>query len=735
MLNFGDQWGERGANWSNGEYDHHHTAAQMVVRGHEPFAWSQLMRDMARHDFDVDLCHWHDHEGFIGGSWTHAIGHVGSYIDRRMEGEFGSPRSGQNPSHTWTEGTCAYYMLTGDPAGIEAARMISDRYGGAYINDYDFTNVRWPGWHLILTMATYRATADPFYLNAGRIIVERTLERRTPGGGWVRQLVPGHCHCEPRCRGLCSFMQGVLGVGLREYWRETGDERFIEAVPEAARVVIDHIWEDEVEMFRYTTCPDSSLSAGRAASMGGLMLFAWELSGDPLFADVAVRSLNLGFESLASLSQSRWTPYIIHALDRLHRLEEPGLGGERGATVLLRADEPGSLQVHLFDREGNPAPAGAAQLRGPDGSAWRPADDGRIAVRDALPGIYRLRVERDTGPWQVTGSLNRMVMSLSGGLELDLPEGETRVLLQALSGDERRLDVRTLNGEPSWRLLAPDGGEVAPADATPGALHALELTGPGHVRISARDGWASWAALSEGRWFNASAPEVRIEGTTAFAPGDGRTVTLTALVQDLEGNLRTIRWLLPDGREFEGEQVEFEAPGEATLVEVRVVAEDAAGNTGEASVELRFPEPELAAAPGAITVQAEDFTAEGGGEVLIVDRIGNVGEMITQWHASIGHWLEWTVELPEGGEYVIWARYATDSPQPLRSFTINGELPSEAFAELTFSSTGGFCTVRDDWEVTRLGEPVRLEAGEHTIRMTNLGQGLAMDYLTLVPVE
>jgi hypothetical protein len=362
------------------------------------------MRDQARHDHDVDLCHYHDTSGYIGGSWTHSIGHVGSYLDRQMEGQYGSPRAGQTPTHTWTRGTTEYFMLTGDPAGIEAARTISDHYGGAWLNNYDFTNGRYPGWHLIATMATYQATGDPFYLNAGRIIVDRTMERRTPGGGWMRQLVPGHCHCEPRCRGLCSFMQGILGVGLRDYWLVTGDERIEEAIPEAARVVLDEIWVDDVEMFRYTSCPDSSLTASRADTMGGLMLFAWELSGDQRFADVAIRSLNLGFESLGSLAHMRWTPYIVHALDRLHRLEEPGLGGERGATLLIRNEEAGSLQVRVFDRDGRAAPAGAAKLTGPDGDSWRPAADGRIVVEAGVEGVYRLKLERDTGPWQVTAS-------------------------------------------------------------------------------------------------------------------------------------------------------------------------------------------------------------------------------------------------------------------------------------------------------------------------------------------
>jgi hypothetical protein len=624
-------------------------------------------------------------------------------------------------------------MLTGDPAGIEAARMISDHYGGAYINNYDFTNGRYPGWHLIATMATYHATGDPFYLNAARIIVDRVMERRTPGGGWDRQLVPGHCHCEPRCRGLCSFMQGILGVGLRDYWLVTGDERVEEAIPDSARHVIDEIWVEDVEMFRYTSCPESSLRAGRADTMGGLMLFAWELTGDAQFADVAIRSLNLGFEGLSSLAHARWTPYVVHALDRLHRLQEPGLGGDRGALILLRNEEPGSFEARVFDRAGDPAPAEAAELTAPDGETWRPAEDGRIIVTDAPAGIYRLRLEEDTGPWQVTSSLNRMALSLRGGLELTLPNRTIRILLRADGDGERALDVRTLEGSPEWRLLTAEGEAIEPGEAEPGSFHALELTGPGRVRVSA-PGWSQWAALYEGRWFNASAPDVRIEGKTGFAPGEGRTVRLSAAVEDLEDDAERVRWLLPDGRELEGQQIEFEAPDDATLVLVRAIAEDAAGNTGEAAVHVQFPEPDLAG-EDAVTVQAEDFSGQGEGEVAIVDRHGDVGRMITKWHADLGHWLEWTVAVPEEGDYAVWARYATKCENTVRSMTVDGELPGEGYGELCFPCTGGFCTAESNWAVRRLGDPIHLTAGEHTIRMTNLGEGLALDYLALVPVR
>ena len=316
MLNFGDLFGERKVNWFNGEYDHPHTAAQMFVRAAD-VRWYRLMEAVARHSIDVDLCHYHKNHYFRHSSWIHAMGHTGGYFDKQYQGQWGIPEGGTTADHVWTEGMCEYFLLTGDPSGIEAARNIADRFGGATLNNYDFTNGRFPGWQLIHLMAVYRVTNDPYYLNAARIIVDRVLERRTPGSGWARQLVPGHCSCTPRCHGACSFMQGILGIGLREYYRETADERIPPAIVDMTRYVIEQMWVPDRNAFRYTSCPHSDITPSRADALAGLVLFAYELSGDPLFADVAVRGMNESFKDTADIADLRWMPYITYALDRL----------------------------------------------------------------------------------------------------------------------------------------------------------------------------------------------------------------------------------------------------------------------------------------------------------------------------------------------------------------------------------------------------------------------------------
>ena len=249
MLNFGDRFGERRVNWFNGEYDYHHVAAQMFVRSAEA-KWHELMLETARHHIDVDTCHYHENPRLAGAQWRHAIGHTGGYFHRVAPPE-------TLVSHAWCEGTCEYYWLTGEPGAIEAARMTADHYAGSYINNYDFTNCRLPGWHLILTLSVYRATGDPYYLNAAQIIVDRVLERRTPDGGWDRQLTGGHCQCSPRCRGACGFMVGILGRGLDALNGATEDARLPTALHDAAEAVVAETWMPACGAFRYTSCPNS----------------------------------------------------------------------------------------------------------------------------------------------------------------------------------------------------------------------------------------------------------------------------------------------------------------------------------------------------------------------------------------------------------------------------------------------------------------------------------------------
>lgn len=138
-----------------------------------------------------------------------------------------------------------------------------------------------------------------------------------------------------------------------------------------------------------------------------------------------------------------------------------------------------------------------------------------------------------------------------------------------------------------------------------------------------------------------------------------------------------------------------------------------------------------------IMVQAEDFSAQGGGEVKIREReekLGAVGKSFSHWDSK-GHWLQWNIDLPEDGEYLIVLRYCSLNENK-REIIIDSKEPITQ----TFSSTGGFSSdIKNDWFHTQIlgidGKPLilKLSKGKHIIKMTNLDeQGMNLDYIAIV---
>ncbi len=126
--------------------------------------------------------------------------------------------------------------------------------------------------------------------------------------------------------------------------------------------------------------------------------------------------------------------------------------------------------------------------------------------------------------------------------------------------------------------------------------------------------------------------------------------------------------------------------------------------------------------------QAEDFSAQGGGEVQVRDdKVGDDGGSISHWDDE-GHWLEWELTAPTAGEYRIAVRYSTIF-NVTREASMDGKLIEAG--PLKFAATGGFGSIAGDW---RHAAPIAVSlcAGEHTLRMTNTdGHGMNVDYVIL----
>jgi hypothetical protein len=201
--------------------------------------------------------------------------------------------------------------LTGDRRSFETGCAVADFFVRKQLSrPYDFSTCRTPGWHLIMLAAAYRATNDPYYWNAAKVIVERVLETqeqqprplpphqregRAPYqvGGWSRMMVPGHCHCEPRHRGNAGFMVAVLLSGLKYYHDLTGDDRVKQCIIRGAHYLLDECHSDEAKGFRYTSCPETSYRPGATPLMAEGIARAYLWTGDERLGRMLRESLPL----------------------------------------------------------------------------------------------------------------------------------------------------------------------------------------------------------------------------------------------------------------------------------------------------------------------------------------------------------------------------------------------------------------------------------------------------------
>jgi len=311
MINYGDWYGERGTNWGNVEYDTQHALLLEYIRSGNPEAF-YLAHATELHNRDVDTVQAAADPRQCGAVHIHVIGHVGDYFDQAVPGFLGYVRGGFSVSHAWTEGHFGHYFLTGDRRSYETGCAVADYFARRDLaRPYDFFDCRVPGWHLIMMASAYHATGDPYYLNAARVVVDRVLEAQDKAprplsdeqaagrkpfqqGGWSRMMVPGHCECEPRHRGNAGFMVAVLLSGLKYYHDVTDDERVKQSIIDGAHYLLDETYSDEVQGFRYTSCPKTGYRPGASPLMVEGIARAYLWTRDERFRRVLAEALPRG---------------------------------------------------------------------------------------------------------------------------------------------------------------------------------------------------------------------------------------------------------------------------------------------------------------------------------------------------------------------------------------------------------------------------------------------------------
>ena len=312
MLNFGDWWFGPGADrsWGNIEYDTQQAFLRQWVRGGD-LRFFLCGEQAARHNMDVDVVRYHPQARGIGFVYRHDPGHVAG--TRVSHGYW----TVNNVCHSWTQGLCDYYFLTGDRRSLETARMIADLYNTYKATGFDFKNTRKAGWHLILTIAVYRATADPYYLNAARIILERVLERQTADGAWKMYSF----ECTPHSRWNSVFCVTLMMTGLKMLHEETGDPRVLDSLMKAADFM-KALWVEESKDFRYTSCPNDRRTWSKTFLFDALV-YVCRHTRDPRLE----RCIRLGMATALAqglpdhgkllTQQTRAMPYILYEMSRM----------------------------------------------------------------------------------------------------------------------------------------------------------------------------------------------------------------------------------------------------------------------------------------------------------------------------------------------------------------------------------------------------------------------------------
>ena len=374
MMNFGDWYGERTWNWGNLEYDLGHGFLTQFARTGTP-GFFRRAEEILRHQRDIDTRHYAKDPRRIGQQWTHCMGHTAGYYPKAYKDMkvYASSGWSDNRGHIWAQGMFEHYLLGGDTRSWETALLIADWAAGPQTTNFRFGNAREPGWMTRLVMSAYLATEDPYYLNAARIMLDKTHQMSLASGGhgfYNHRLPRGHCNCpdEAKHSGGASFMLGVLMTGMNMVYDATGDQTVADDIVNIARFIVDTMWVPSSLAFRYTSCPQTTPSAGRAWIMLEGMAFAARHSRDQALADISRSALAAAWGSLPSSGKGAGSVLCssAYALEQVAHLPGTGFAEyRRGIERELRSPARRLLPTNL------PNPDFEADARGWPTRGWQ----------------------------------------------------------------------------------------------------------------------------------------------------------------------------------------------------------------------------------------------------------------------------------------------------------------------------------------------------------------------------
>ncbi len=268
FMNYGDWFGERTWNWGNNEYD---TAWALAV--HFLRTGNRVMLDQAiisaAHSADVDTIHHHADPNRVGFQYTHCIGHTARYFPSDWKGMGGfNTHSGNRGGHIWSQGLFAVYALTGEERLLETGRTITDMLAH-HTTDFRYGAERTVGWPMVAVMAGHDFDANPYYLNAAKLMADIVVWTQHPERGlWGHWIDGNECDHAPRCWGSKPFMTGVLLRGLKMYDLVQPREDTRQTLHHNVAYLFREMFMDQQERpgFVYSSCRNPPYSQAGSAS-------------------------------------------------------------------------------------------------------------------------------------------------------------------------------------------------------------------------------------------------------------------------------------------------------------------------------------------------------------------------------------------------------------------------------------------------------------------------------------
>ena len=339
-MNFGDWHGERHFNWGNHEYDMMGALALQFIRTGD-VKWLRRAEEATRHSTDIDTVHYPWQERMAGRVYAHSVGHVGGFFDmtdpqfQRLGNVFGlSDVSRPNPfvagaidpgGHIFQPGNFRVGFLAGERPYRDAAEMVCAAQAAYMTRNFNFGIERAAGWPLMNAIAAYEATANPFFLNAARLYVEKVIAKQTERGDWNLKHGPPECLHQPSHPGGKAFATGVLLNGLMMFDTVAPSREVKQCIVRAAHWLEKYSWNHETHGFRYIdTCPTFDKGRGNGGTdflVSSGLAYACTLDHDPALKALLFDSLGRALRSTAKAGKDfimdiRQTP---HALAILHR--------------------------------------------------------------------------------------------------------------------------------------------------------------------------------------------------------------------------------------------------------------------------------------------------------------------------------------------------------------------------------------------------------------------------------